>query len=117
MNNYKIEKLYNEPFNYIVIANNYISPLNNLDEIKLELGEGNAIVLFDLLLINGLNSNRYIACEYKDKEFDVNSCRIVPEVDRKIKQLTAQYLSSNTELIECSILTSTLKYLIKEKMV
>lgn len=63
--NYKILKLSNQPYDFLIIATSYLNSLNDIDEIGEYLKVPEANLLFDLTLINGTKWNRYIQCKYK----------------------------------------------------
>lgn len=62
-NNFKVLKLDNEPFDFLIIATSCENPLNSVKEIGEEIKVTHAKLLFDLTLINGINTNRYIQCD------------------------------------------------------
>lgn len=114
---YEIIKLDNEQYDYLVIATSSINPLSNLSEVVSQIGTKLSNVLFDLTLINGNNSNRYISGRVKDGEYRVSDFMIVNKIDDSIKRISFNYFRSHTEAIEDSILPNSLKYLLKNGMV
>ena len=82
----------------------YIKPLENI--LKEESYSG--IVLFDLLLYNGLN-NRFFSMEFYGDKFDYKSGKHVPKLPSIIVKKANKYLSQNKTRIENSILSKSEK--------
>ena len=61
MKNFEVSRLENSSYDYLVIATTYISPISTLDEVQKAFKNISGKILFNLTLINGLNSNRYIS--------------------------------------------------------
>lgn len=68
MGAYQILKLNKEPFDFLVIATSPENPLSNIEEISREIKVEQARFLFDLTLINGTKSNRYVSCDFSIRE-------------------------------------------------
>lgn len=60
MKNFEVIKLNNSEYDYMVIATTCISPISTLTDIQNELEDKSGRIIFDLTLINGTSSNRYI---------------------------------------------------------
>ena len=82
---------------YIVIAISYVNPMDELEQIASEL-EGKGYcgeIIFDLLLCNGFNSNRYLALNFDGNKFDVFSARKVKlENEMVVKEINAHLLKN-----------------------
>lgn len=117
MNNYKILELNNEPFDFLVIATSCENPLSYIYEITKEISRDQVNILFDLTLINGTKSNRYISCNFRKGENYLQSCSLVKEIDEYIKKKSYNYFSKNEDIVERSILPKSLKFLLKAGMV
>lgn len=115
--NFEILKLNNEPYDFLIIATSYENPLSSIKEIGEEIQVRKANLLFDLTLINGTNKNRYIKCEYDADINQLPSCSIVEGVDDDIKKVSQSYFSKNEEVVEKSVISNSLKYLLKAGMV
>ncbi len=111
--NFKIVKLNNEPYDFLIIATSYEGPLSFLEEIGDEIQMQKANLLFDLTLINGVNSNRYIKCEYEAGKNLLQSCSIVECIDDAVKKLSEQFFMENKEVVKESVLSNSLKYLLQ----
>ena len=92
---YELIKLNNEPYDFLVIATSSISPLSCLDEIVSDLNNVNAKVLFDLTLINGTNSNRYLQGQCSSGKFSLKDFATVEEVDSDIKTISYRFFRNN----------------------
>lgn len=116
-NNFEILKLNNEPYDFLIIATSYENPLNSFEEIGNEIQVQKANLLFDLTLINGVDRNRYIECEYEAGKSQLQSCAIVECIDDVIKKVSSQFFSDNEDIVRKSVIPSSLKYLLKSGMV
>lgn len=115
--NFEILKLNNEPYDFLIIATSYENPLSSIKKIGEEIQVRKANLLFDLTLINGTNKNRYIACEYDADKNQLPPCSIVEGVDDDIKKVSQSYFSKNEEVVKKSVISNSLKYLLKSGMV
>ena len=61
MKNFEISKLSNSEYDYLIIATTYISPISTLESLQNEFKHITGKLIFDLTLINGTSSNRYIS--------------------------------------------------------
>jgi hypothetical protein len=87
-----------------------------LDEIEKELSvqiNEEKEVIFDLLLSNGNNSNRYGKAIYDGKNFKHGSFKIIniPKED-VLRKFSMQYYKEHADYVDRSILSSAQKYLI-----
>lgn len=113
MKKYNIIKLYNEPYEYLIIATTYESPIIYIEEIKKEITCKK--MLFDLMLINGNKSNRFIGSDMKACEkFDPSTFFIANDVTDSIKEISYRFFSENKALVENSVLPNALKFLISK---
>ena len=115
--NFEVIKLNNEPYDFLIIATSYENPLSYLKEIGQEIQVKKANLLFDLTLINGIKSNRYIQCEYENGRKQLQPCSIVESVDEAIKAVSMDYFAKNEEVVKRSVISNSLKYLLKSGMV
>ncbi|WP_283610616.1 type II toxin-antitoxin system RnlB family antitoxin [Faecalispora anaeroviscerum] len=117
MEAYQILKLNNEPFDFLVIATSYENPLSHIDEISKEIKAEHAKILFDLTLINGTKSNRYISCDFRLGESYLQSCSVVKEIDVCIKNISHNYFAQNHDVVQNSVVPNSLKFLLKSGMI
>ena len=117
MEKYKILKLNNEPFDFLVIATSYENPLSHFEDISKEINVDQARILFDLTLINGIKSNRYIACDFQRGKNHLQSCSLIYEIDDYIKSVSHNYFIENEGMIQESVIPNSLKFLMKSGMV
>lgn len=89
--NYKLIKLNNEPYSFLVVATSSISPLSCLDDIIADINCAQANVLFDLTLINGINSNRYLQGLYSCGSFKLDDFTVVKDINTNIKTISCQF--------------------------
>lgn len=116
-NNFEILKLNNEPYDFLIIATSYENPLSSIKEIGEEIQLQKANLLFDLTLINGTSKNRYIKCEYDASINQMPACSIVDKINDNIKKISQSFFSNNEEVVKKSVISNSLKYLLKSGMV
>ena len=85
-NSFEILKLNNEPYDFLVIATSYENPLSSFKEIEDVIQVHRANLLFDLTLINGVNKNRYIKCEYEAGKNQLQSCVMLKALMMRLKK-------------------------------
>ncbi|HAT4799191.1 TPA: hypothetical protein I9563_000923, partial [Clostridioides difficile] len=104
MDKYNLIKLYNMPYDYLIIAKTFENPIHDIEKVLhlLELSKG--VVLFDLTLINGNKSNQYISAKISDNFFERNGFEKVDNIPISIKKLSLNYFKNNQELVNNSIL-------------
>lgn len=112
MEDYKIKESSNE-YPIVVYSLSYKSPLGALRHIEKELESYRGKVLFDLLMSNGLASNRFIVADYDGDKFDVGSFTIT-QVGRDIKRESLSFYMEDPALLENSVLPRTHQFLIKK---
>ncbi|WP_208402057.1 type II toxin-antitoxin system RnlB family antitoxin [Halalkalibacterium halodurans] len=114
MKNYEIYKLNNE-YPYIVFSTSYINPLEDIEKIEEEMeSEFRGKVLFDLLLSNGLTSNRFLEAEFDGGKFQYTSIKPVGNLDNLIKKESITFYRENIDLLQNSVLPNAHKFLIKK---
>ena len=82
----------------VIYSLSYVSPLRSLPVIEKELESYRGKVLFDLLLSNGIASNRYIEAEYDGDKFIIDSFTIV-QVDTSIKKESLDFYMTDPSLL------------------
>lgn len=101
-------------YKYVVLATSYENPMDELENIEEELSAKgySGRVLFDLLLCNGMNSNRFIEMNFDGNYFDLSSSIIIENPNKFIKEGIYQYLKDKPLLLENSILPNAQRYII-----
>ena len=102
----------------IVICKNFYYPTDYLDELNNELSSMKITgrLLMDLLLVNGIGSNRFVECCFNGNNIDLSSIKMIDNVPNDIKLTITQYFYENYFLIENSILSKATKYKFKKKL-
>ncbi len=105
----KVDSLQNY---FLVIANTYENPINDFlyDGYIPFLENGN--VIFDLVVINGINFNRFIQVTIENHKLQVNTIKVISDVPTSILDMSAKYFKNHKEVIQQSILPSASKYLL-----
>lgn len=91
MKDYEIVKIEEK---YIVIATSYVNPIDELDHIakELEVRKCYGDIIFDLLLCNGLNSNRFLSINFDGNKFNLFSARKMRMENESIIKGVTRYL-------------------------
>lgn len=120
MNCYRILLLQGE-YKLAVVATSYLNPFDDIDKIEQELNEFNCKfsgqVLFDLLLCNGLNSNRYVMVNFEAGKFVVSSLVRLNRISESCKKFINDYLKKNDLFLDVSVLPAAQRYLIRNNKV
>ena len=117
MKNYKIQKVnnINIKYEYIIFAINDDSPLEYLQDIEKDLAKKNfkGLVLFDLLLSNGDEYNRYVEAYFNGKFFELSSFK-GPTLNQEIERISINFFKKHPEFIDKGVLSSIDIFKIKE---
>lgn len=114
MKNYSLIKVDNSEYDWIVIAISYVSPIDEVDSIIQAIRGRSTRILFDLTLINGISSNRYISLKVDNGEYSKSSFRVVQHVTSSVKDVGLSYFANNPEVVDRSVLSDTLKHCLKQ---
>lgn len=112
MKKFDLQKIDNQTYGYIIFSVNYYSPIDYLSSIERRLDkikyEGK--VLFDLLLVNGNGSNRYLTAEYRKGAFDKKSFSVKNQVPETIRKTSTNYYAKRPDILRNSVLTRPVVY-------
>lgn len=116
---YQLTAFNGEPYKYVSFSVDYSRPEEYLSDLAKELARKKfeGYILFDLLLCNGLNSERYVKSYFNGKSFQINSFVTLSdkELDITIKQFIFKFYSSKNELLENSnLLSRAQKFLVRK---
>lgn len=113
MKNFELLSVADSIFSYLIIAKSYISPISELEDIQKELSNLSGEILFDLTLINGTNSNRYISGSIVHGLFDRKSFKTVEGISSSIKEISRKFFIENQGLVDGGVIPQPIKYLLK----
>ena len=80
-------------------------------EIEAEAESGK--VLLDTFVVNSIKSNRYIEVDLSRSASDFSAYTVVSEVEDRIRVITSKFFKDNPKLVQNSVLSSALKFLIQ----
>ncbi len=91
MKNYEILKIKNEN---IIIATSYVNPIDELESIANDLKEKRYVgeVIFDLLLCNGFNSNRFLKLFFDGEKLDIFSAKKIEVINEETRREIESYI-------------------------
>lgn len=112
MKNFEIIKLNKSEYNYLVIATTCVSPIVTLNDVENELTDNSGKIIFDLTLINGTSSNRYISALFKNGIFNRQSFDIVKEIEPNVEHISSDFFIHHTDLVKNGTIPSALKSLL-----
>ena len=94
----------------------YKNPINNLDEVssKLEKIRYTGIVIFDLLLINGSSSNRFLCSNYNNG-FNMKSFKKITLPHETRKEIILYYKQHKSYLYNSNLSSVLINKILKEK--
>jgi hypothetical protein len=118
-NQYQLTAFNGEPYQYVSFSVDYSRPEEYLSDVAKELARKKfeGYVLFDLLLCNGLNSQRYVKSYFDGNTFQRDSFVTLSdkELDDSVKQFTFKFYSSKNELLENNnMLSKAQKFLVRK---
>ncbi|MED4990887.1 type II toxin-antitoxin system RnlB family antitoxin [Parageobacillus toebii] len=116
MKNYIIDEQKGcKKYPFIIFSISYISPLEEIDLIEKELKcRYKGKILFDLLLSNGISTNRYLEAEFNGENFILSSFKPLIQVDYTIKERAAIFYREHAEYLKNSVLPNAYRFLIKK---
>lgn len=115
MKNFIIVRLANLRFQCIVLATSYENPLENLEEIEIDLKNQNyeGLIIFDMLACLGDNNNRFLSCYFDGQNLDLTTFEEVKiEKSNSIRKLSRDSLISRKEHLDLTVLTNLQKKLL-----
>ncbi|MDO9304702.1 MAG: type II toxin-antitoxin system RnlB family antitoxin [Sulfuricurvum sp.] len=114
MKDYQVKK--DNELGYMIYSTSEHNPTDCISKIEKELikksYKGN--VFFDLLLSNGNNFNRYLKAYFDGNNFQKDSYVIIAEPQIELKKKSVEFYQRNIELLENSILSKPIKFMIKK---
>lgn len=116
---FKLLTFNNSVYQYISFSVDYSRPDEYLSDLAMELAQRkfSGYIIFDLLLCNGLNSQRYIKSFFDGSNFQYDSFSTMSdkELDVSLKQFTSNFYLTHKELLDRSVLLSKAqKFLIRK---
>ncbi len=112
MEKYNIIKVGNLYSHFLVIANTVENPINTfLCEGYVPFVE-NGEIIFDLAVINGVNSNRFVQTTVQCHRLQEETIRTISEVPFSILETSKKYFETHNEVIQYSVLLTAAKHLL-----
>ncbi|SCX84190.1 Antitoxin to toxin RNase LS or RnlA [Paenibacillus polysaccharolyticus] len=103
----------------LVLSTSYASPLSSVLFISSELAKENyrGEVLFDLLLSNGFNPNRFLSMQFDGNKLLPQTTKTINEVPVNLLSEIYNFYFEHVEYVEQSNLPDTQKYLLKNNKI
>lgn len=112
MKNFEIIKLNKSEYDYLVIATTCVSPIATLTDVQNEFIDKSGRILFDLTLINGTSSNRYISASFENGIFNRKSFDVVKVIEPNVGHISLDFFVHHAELVENGTIPKALKSLL-----
>ena len=112
MKNFELIKLNNSKYDYLVIATTYISPVSTLTDVQNELTDKAGKIIFDLTLINGTSSNRYISASFENGLVNRRSFDVVKAIEPNVEHISLDFFVHHADLVENGTIPNALKSLL-----
>ncbi|APT75264.1 hypothetical protein LN42_01785 [Marinitoga sp. 1137] len=118
MESFKIKKIKNEKYEYLVLSISYINPFEELDKIekKLKTRKYKGYILFDLYLSHVNNNYRFAEGYFDGEKFVKSKFKWLSDIGENIKKISYKFFSDHPDYIDNSLLSSVDKLYFKEKM-
>lgn len=94
-------------YKYIVYPTTYINPLARINTLNMQLEEYNldaGWILFDLLLCNGDNYNRFVKAYYDGEKVETSSIELVEDVSNDNVKMIEKYYSEDKTVLKNGVL-------------
>ena len=98
----------------ISLSNDGLDHMYESLETELKDQKARGRILLDLLLSNGLRSERFISLFFDGQCLDLNSYKVENCIDSKIEDYCSKYYRSQPHLLENSVLTKPQRFLFKK---
>lgn len=112
MREYNVIELKHSQYDYLVIANTYENPINDLLYKGFVPFIENGHIIFDLTVINGISNNRYAFAKVENHKIITNTINVSSKIDDNISNIIFNYFLDNSYIIKNSSLPSAMKYTI-----
>ncbi|MDN5343638.1 MULTISPECIES: type II toxin-antitoxin system RnlB family antitoxin [Oceanotoga] len=118
MDAFKIRKIKNERYEYIILSISYINPFNELKKIEKKLKAKNykGYVIFDLYLSHANDDYRFAEGFFNGECFEKSKFKWLSEINKSIKKISNEFFYINHKYIDNSLLSSVDKMYLKEKI-
>lgn len=117
MKTYDVKKINDKWYSYIIFSTSYEDPFDDIEYIEKELNTFSGKVLFDLLLSNGLSSNRFVEAQFENGHFDTSSFKVLKDINDELKSEIAKFYMENQHVLDNSILNRVQKFMIKRGII
>jgi hypothetical protein len=114
---YNLKKISGTECQYMIFSVDYHRIEDYISDLSTELSRKSykGLVMFDLLLSNGMNQDRYVKAVFDGKKFLLQTMETVDTVDEKIKKVSSTFYQRKPEYLENSILSRAQKFLIRRQ--
>lgn len=112
MKTYRMRKIDDGQFGYVVYSANYANPLEQRRVIEGELARKkfSGYVVFDLLLTVGDEDNRFSTLFFDGERFDMDTFSVVNSIENSIRRKSAKFYVNNKDIFESSILSRLTRF-------
>lgn len=116
-NKYILQKIENNEFGFLALSLDYSRLDEYICDVEMELKNKRYIgkIIFDLLVINGIN-DRFYSCSFDGSKILLNSLSCLKDVDSCLQKVSSSFYLSNFEIINDSYISKQSKFLIKKKL-
>lgn len=118
MASYNIVYRKNKKYAVVIYSNSYINPIQDLKEISLEIRRHintGCPVLFDMLLSNGENFNRFAEAFFDGTEIRLETMEIVEMNDRIFLNEINTFYENNFKALNASVLSPSERFKFAKK--
>ncbi|WGS64657.1 type II toxin-antitoxin system RnlB family antitoxin [Marinitoga aeolica] len=118
MEPFKIIKIKNEKYEFMILSISYINPFDELEKIEKKLKKKNykGYVIFDLYLSHANNDYRFAEGYFNGEHFVKSEFKWLSKANENIKKISNKFFYTHPEYIDNSLLSSVDKLYLKEKM-
>lgn len=110
MKDYELIFINKSKYMALVLSKSFYSPISMRNEIAKELSGKKGYILFDLLLLNGQSSNRFIEAFFNGNTFLFDSFKRVNKIPNDLLDISFRYYHKNQDLFNVSSLTNVERF-------
>ena len=112
MKKYSVISLSEQENKFLIIANSYENPINDLISENDIPFLANGDVIFDLAIINGLNVNRFVGATINQHRLLPETIHVIDDVSPEILKSSKQFFMNNIDIVGRSSLPSATKHIL-----
>ncbi len=115
--NYHIEAINSEMYPIMIFSVSYVSPVDVIANIENDLKSFGVKgkIIFDFLLCNGDNPDRYFEAVFDGSNIDQDSFKQIDFIDKKIRQISSRFYIQSNKIPEYCAISKPHRYVLNKR--